>query len=1479
MNRPIQTIWRQIYSAILCKVQGTRAFSILITLTFFTNFLNGQISVDCNATIGCNRYVQISLDDNCEILLEPDMILEGPIYPDEYYDVRVKLPNGTFLPQIQTGMLNGSPILRTKLTSLHVGMTIEVSVSLRGCGNSCWGYALIKDKIAPTLVSCPCEPIISQYSGVLTSGLPTYLRPVSCALVGSTSNVNYTTHQFAVDNPGVVNIASSTVNATIAVYEGAFDPNNPCINQLTTNVSSYALNALTGIDYTVVVSYTNPTLATFPIGYNLFFTSPNVDVKSSTTASICVRSCTNEAAIKAQTVNTATTPPVFLDNCGPVVLTKRDEVEEFKCSDKYLKVIKRYWTATDVSGNVNDNKVQYFYLEKPILADVRCPDDWERSCTANFTRLSNGAPHPDFSGYPTNTGCKNIQVLYDDKAVINICGGGIKVLREWTVIDWCTGAEYVCEQKIKVYDENAPTLVCPQDLSVQNTTPAFSVFVDKDRCLGVYPVLPPSSVTDCSKVTWEVEFAYANADGSRPAEANFSKTFGATSVMGTRPAFATTISPTARPYNIINLSKGRVYIKYKIFDECGNEANCYNFIEVIDRHAPTAICDKDIIVGLDNNGQGALRADTLNNFSNDNCDPILEVFIRRKTSNCNRPEDLTFGEYVKFCCNDIGVNGGFVPVVLRVYDSSGNYNECEVDVKVESKLGAPLTCPANVTLPCGDSRIGPWIASNQAFDTVFFGAPRSDAVCNLGNIGSRIVRNELDPICKTGFVDKEYFLISNPNIKCVQRLTVTPVGFDPSLIRWPSATLTIPTCNLNDVTPDALNSKPIYLGTCGDYKFTKTDEIFENVDGVCIKVVRTWALVDWCQSPNTGVLAYYTQKIQLTGEGGPTFQNCTNQVYDAPEGRCDTEVHLRATAQDLCSTNNYDLSYVWNLDLNNDGLTDETGFGNSVYRTLPRGNHRITFTATNRCGSSSSCTYTVTILSNKKPTPICYREVIWVIGQNGTTEVWASDFDLKSENNCGDNSKLKFYFDEAGTQAAKWFSCADIPNGQVARIPLRMYVFDEHGRFDFCEVTLVLQDSPITNACVDNNFLLPSISGQILTEDKIGVEEAKVSLFNENNQEKDAYMSNEIGMFEFNGVDVFEDKIINSVKNGDFINGVSTLDLILIQRHILDIQKLSSPYKLIAADVNGSKSITATDLSMIRRLILGINTDFGDQPSWKFVPENHEFADPTYPYDYPVSLKLDSIKEDIEGMNFIAIKLGDVNNSMIPNSQNGAIQNRNFPITISTKSVDFEKGQIFRLPISINEDLNLLGGQLAMEFDSKLVKVNTVSSNVLKLTSEAISSQDGILKILMESTTPIELAKGTPLFEIEFVALKEGSMNELTLNTAGFTNELYDANFVALPLMMTSRSEKIAFEVAVHQNIPNPFSDNTIITIEVEKENEGTLKIMNTNGSVVFSHNQYFDKGIHHIKINRQQLGANGIYYYQLEMGNFVTTRKMVMIE
>ena len=58
------------------------------------------------------------------------------------------------------------------------------------------------------------------------------------------------------------------------------------------------------------------------------------------------------------------------------------------------------------------------------------------------------------------------------------------------------------------------------------------------------------------------------------------------------------------------------------------------------------------------------------------------------------------------------------------------------------------------------------------------------------------------------------------------------------------------------------------------------------------------------------------------------------------------------------------------------------------------------------------------------------------------------------------------------------------------------------------------------------------------------------------------------GDYVFGDLPVMVDYHITGKKRDDWMNGVSTLDLVMMQRHILGVAPFHNAYKMVAADVN-----------------------------------------------------------------------------------------------------------------------------------------------------------------------------------------------------------------------------------------------------------------------------------------------------------------------
>ncbi|MEZ4911963.1 MAG: T9SS type A sorting domain-containing protein [Saprospiraceae bacterium] len=1480
MKRPIFTFMSVNNLIDLMTKKSTVAFSILITLLTINSY-TVSAQVNCDVILACNNNVQISLDEDCNMYIEPEMILKGLPFAEDYFDVEAKLPDGTKLSQTTVGNAKWANI-----NSTHIGTTLEVKVDLRGCGNSCWGYAKIEDKLAPVIdpENCPCEERITLIEGAIMNASPSFNRPsVVSGCPGTPINgVQYATHNFALDASGIVDISLPTTSVKFSLYSGVFDPLNPCTNLVATTAQSWSGSLVTGVNYTLVVSLNEVPLGSLPPtgeSYDLFIDNRSGNIKSNVSASICIVTCGNEDAILAQTAANAPNKPGIVDGCGgPLTYNKVDYVDELQCSEDYAKVIRRVWTATDASGNVSLPKTQYYYVQRASLSAVMCPADYIRSCTAPYQKLANGLPSPATTGYPTNLSCSNIQYYYED-LFFDLCGAGFKVYRKWYIIDWCTGAEKTCDQLIKFEDTEGPVVTCPADLTAQNGTtinPAAVVPVNSGSCTANWQVIPPINVSDCSKVTWTVAFKLADSNGRPPVGATFVTSDGATNVVGTSPSYASTISQTARPFTIQNLPLGRTWLKYTITDECGHSSDCYTEIDVVDTTPPTAICEGTTVVSLDESGWAELYAESVDDHSLDNC--AMGYFeIKRSNSYCSgHQDDTSFGEYVNFCCED--VTAGYITVVLKVYDAAGNSNECTALVTVQNKRAPAISCPSNKTVTCGDIKLAAWASGTAAFDTTYFGGkPTVSGICSNLKFGSRIVSNNINDKCKTGTIVREWYLISDPNVYCRQTVTVVSPSFSSSNVTFPG-TLTLATCDIADADPNITGSKPSVTNTtCRDIGVTFTDQKFVGVDGVCVKILRHWKVIDWCTYQSNNVIAEDIQTIKLTGSEPTEFINCTNKSVETDTG-CEVEYTFETEASDQCSTPE-DLEYSWKLDLGDNNSIDLSGSGNSTTHTLPTGTHRITFTVTNVCNKDYSCSYTVNVSGSKKPTPVCHREVTWVMDSDGSAEVWASDFNLKSESACG-ASISKYAFDADGLLTAKTFSCSDLPNGQIASIPLKMYVFDSFGNSDYCDVVLVLQDSPLTNACTDKAELLPTVSGRIVTDNNKSVQDIEVQLMNMTTTVGNVEMTDVEGKYTIKGVDVFDPKIVEASKNNDVLNGVSTFDIVMIQRHILGIEPLLSPYKILAADINNSKSVTVADLSALRKVILGINTEFENNTSWRFVPENHIFADATFPYDFAKYINIDSLFEDKENVNFIGVKVGDLNNSVQTSSVIQDLESRNSYVRLQSPIIEFTNGEKVHFSITPSQSLTSSGMQFELKFDPSILKFVGIQSSYFEAQHiNANNAEQGLIRVSYNAGKGVELIEGEAIANFVFEAKNEGSTTNITIGDSGFEAEIYTDDMKVLPVRLDSRSSVSKNDITVYQNTPNPFNASTTINFDIPSSQQVGLKVMDMNGKLTFQTQGLFNKGFNSIQVYNHQLPSAGVYFYQLETNTSTTTKKMIFIE
>ncbi len=1171
--------------------------------------------------------------------------------------------------------------------------------------------------------------------------------------------------------------------------------------------------------------------------------------------------------------NTSPIHPNAYDACSSVTYTYYDQANDLGCNGAYSRSILRTWVVSDTQGNETTCD-QHIYIKQGNLEDIVWPinrmGDNAYSCNYPYDTLANGAPDPDFTGKPSNVDCGNIQYYYED-LVFDLCGAGVKTVRNWTVINWCTGQDTSHTQVIEVVDNIAPITVAPIE--------DYNIGTDDGECTGTWVVPAPIVVQDCSEWTYEVSYMKINELGQPWIDDNV------VTVYDNNGNFDY--------YKITDMQKDSTWIKYTITDACGLSTNAYTELVVVDKEKPTAICEGYTVVSVDDQGRADVFAETFDDHSWDNCG-IDRFEVKRLNSYCpGYPEDLEFGDYVNFCCTDIG--NGYVKVVMRVYDFSGNFNDCIVNVTVDDKYKPSIECPDNVHITC----------SQDYTDLTLTGTATGQDNCSNLDIDYTDVKHLND--CGVGYITRTWKATDPQGLfdACTQTIYLdNPDPIEGSDIIFPGE-LEIEGCVSGSyLHPDSLNSKPIVNNYgCNNIAIGYDDQFFYGVPGYCVKIVRKWSVMDWCSSDSDQglIIATREQIIKIINNEAPVFDDCSSVTEDAIDATCEKEVTVSASATDDCEAPE-ELNYHWYIDVDNNGTFDSDGLGSSVTFEFTVGIHNVKFTATDKCGNVGVCNRTVVIRDTKAPTPICLETIVWVLDENGEAVVWASDFDKSSIDNCtpsgdccGGDNKLRFTFSATPPEAdpnysavdrssSMTFDCSDLDNGIAQLIPLVMYVFDESGNSSYCSVNLNLQDN-IHDACTDVEGAVASIAGKVMFTNEQGINDLNVTLKNITDEEDIQENTGTDGDFVFEDLGFYDTYKVTADVEGPIMEGVSTLDLVLIQRHILQLKEFDNPYSVIAADVNNSKSISGADLIVLRKLILGKIDAFTNNTSWKYIDASTEFEEIDAPWEYIEDFTINSLYLSEDNANLYAIKIGDVNQSTMESYTSEASASRyRQPMNISLEDVSFEASDIVNASLMVADEAQIEGMQFTIEFDSDKLSFVDISSEQFGLTKGNISKrliERGKVLVSWNAKSSIELQSDVPMMNIQFKAINKGELSKsFAINSDVLSAEIYNSQLEILDIVVDFDSKlDIESNPIILSNSPNPFSKFTNVMFDLSSDQDITLTIRDLNGSIVKRLEKQGFKGRNTVVINKNEIGSQGIFVYTLESKDIIVTKRMIIVE
>ncbi|WP_373550153.1 T9SS type A sorting domain-containing protein, partial [Haliscomenobacter sp.] len=552
---------------------------------------------------------------------------------------------------------------------------------------------------------------------------------------------------------------------------------------------------------------------------------------------------------------------------------------------------------------------------------------------------------------------------------------------------------------------------------------------------------------------------------------------------------------------------------------------------------------------------------------------------------------------------------------------------------------------------------------------------------------------------------------------------------------------------------------------------------------------------------------------------------------------------------------------------------------------LPEGKHDLIVVVRDECGNLSVATrIPFTVEDCKGPAPICINGLSTGIMPDGNSggmmAVWASDFVASKVYDCNgqgpetkDGLKLvtKYSINRVGQpvnkdQTGLNFTCVDINNSPIL---VELHAWDNAGNHDFCITFVELIDS---RGVCPGSATGVSVAGTISTEGNANLQGASMTLSGAASQNATTTAN---GSYSFVNLSKGGDFTVTPQLDKNHLNGVSTFDLVLIQKHILGVQVLNSPYKMIAADVNNSKSISTLDLIALRKLILNIDTHFANNTSWRFVDASYNFPNVNNPWSvaFPEVVSVNDIAANITA-NFVAIKIGDVNASASVNGAASAEVRTNDNFKLRTPEQNLKAGNEYKVTFSAEDLNNIQGYQFALNLDQHKVELLDIEYGVVKAENFGIFKNEGLITTSWNS----KYEPGA-LFTLVLRAKADAKLSStLSLNRV-VSPEAYDQNNENLGIALNFEGIQASEAYELKQNTPNPFSDETLIGFTLPKATKATLIIRDVKGALLYKVEGNYTKGNSQLVLKKSQLGASGVLYYTLETTDFTATKKMVILE
>ena len=1136
-------------------------------------------------------------------------------------------------------------------------------------------------------------------------------------------------------------------------------------------------------------------------------------------------------------------------------------------------VIYRKWTSVyncppEVSGTFKGTQIITIRINldpldiiwpKDTVIVTNCPGYVDTSLINNIPKL-----RKDYCGY--------VSIKYSDQTIST--NDTCKIIhRTWIVANECSSGQFrqqfSFKQVLKVTNPNGPRINFPADLTITDCKKPFL-----PDSLNGYPVA--LCTCDSIKVSYKDDtISTSNVEVCYIVERNWSVRIKC------RPNYDSTIFHIQRIIRDVNLDPNDIiwptdtittfacnpnlnpgitgspslrrdycgFVTFTFRDSVVGTGECRTVLRIWtavnscslsqrptftqhlitkNQEAPSITCQPDTIVSADPN----------------TCGKTFQLRNPRLNNSCNTGVTFTNNAPSTFPV-------GMTFVVFTAKDSCNHTATCTVKVTVIEDIPPQISCPANVTIDC----------SVNTDDLTKFGIANAGDNCPGVVIIETVTRSQ--NICGIGSITRKFVAIdaSGNRDSCFQTIVINNADpLEDQDIIWPTSPITIDECESIDPANTGYPAFDSAGISCFKPLITYIDTNLCRIRNTC-DIERTWTIFDSCSNATFN----FVQLIIRDDPNSPNILGVRDTTVYANDSTCNNFVILKA--------------HVDNCDSASILITNDSPYGFNAFEDAsgfyPPGVTTVTFTAEDACCNVATKMVRITVIDTFAPEFTC-RKVVKKIRDNGCADFNARDFITRIHDNCTDSVLIKSSFNRNDfNDTIRTICCDSITNFEYTTAVV-VYFMDFAGNVDSCHTFLQAVDQDtICGITFSSN-----VKGLIQSRKSIFMPGVEVML---NDGLSGTSQSRTDGFYGFYNMPNGGNYKVGAQHDINPLNGVSTADIIHIQRHILGVATFTDPLKFIAADVNSNKRITAADVVEIRKLILGKTDRFANSPSWKFVLSDYQFKDQEDPLseNYPTSFQINNISKN-HYINFTGIKIGDVDDSNNPFQFNdlAIVRNQNTRLLVAN-DLNLQKNQDYDIEFNLNRFDELDGMQFELQLDPSKARImgltedapGNISEDMYRLIPETNSIRISYVKTDNSETNwtiklKIRVTASCKLSEV------------VEMNGMVFNSEVYFTNGESAPLRVDFINQYSGQEgFSLFQNIPNPFKQSTIIPFQISERSDIVIRIVDINGKLIFEKKDNYNKGYHEIEILKSQLDRSGMYYYQLKTNKYNLFRRMILID